>query len=127
MPARCASSGVANNTGRPSTRMLPASGEWTPETILMSVDLPAPFLPSSACRSPAAISKRTPLSAWTPGNDLLMSCSSRTGGMHLLYSPVGVASLAERAASCRGSNSVLEGRFWTTSDCDLDRRLDRDG
>ena len=39
---------------RPRSRISPASGAWTPARILISVDLPAPFSPSSACTSPAA-------------------------------------------------------------------------
>src|SRR5215813_14221792 len=81
MPARCASSGLVNETSRPSMWIVPASGRCTPDTILMSVDFPAPFSPSSACTSPAPMSNLTPFSAWTPENDLLISCSSRTACM----------------------------------------------
>jgi hypothetical protein len=59
----------------------PASGSWTPDMILMSVDLPAPFSPRSACTSPARTSNDTPSSARTPGNDFAMSVSRRTGSM----------------------------------------------
>src|SRR4051812_16869022 len=41
-----------------------------------SVDLPAPFSPSSACTSPSAASKCTPSFATTPGNRFVMSRSS---------------------------------------------------
>src|SRR6185437_1569125 len=41
-----------------------------------SVDLPAPFSPSSACTSPSAASKWTPSFATTPGNRFVMSRSS---------------------------------------------------
>src|SRR3954467_8508088 len=41
-----------------------------------SVDLPAPFSPSSACTSPSAASKWTPSFGTTPGNGLVMSRSS---------------------------------------------------
>jgi hypothetical protein len=34
--------------------MLPASGAYTPVSTLISVDLPAPFWPMSACTSPGA-------------------------------------------------------------------------
>src|SRR4051812_39046421 len=46
-----------------------------------SVDLPAPFSPSSACTSPAAASKSTPSFATTPGNRLVMPLSSTAAGM----------------------------------------------
>src|SRR2546427_1333015 len=38
----------------------------------MSVDLPAPFSPTSAWTSPRRRSKRQPRSAWTPGKSLLI-------------------------------------------------------
>src|SRR5262245_27532401 len=46
---------------------------------LMRVDLPAPFSPSSACVSPARISRPTPFSATTPGKRLTMPLASRNG------------------------------------------------
>ena len=53
--ARCASAGLANRTGlavdRRSCRAWPVT---SPERIFISVDLPAPFSPSSACTSPAS-------------------------------------------------------------------------
>jgi hypothetical protein len=50
-------------TGSPSTRISPASGATAPAMILPSVDLPAPFSPTSAWISPAATSTLTPCSA----------------------------------------------------------------
>src|SRR4051812_21135136 len=80
MPRACASCGWRRDTGWPSMRISPASGRWTPEIVLISVDLPAPFSPSSACTSPARTSKLTPFSARTPGKRLEMPRSSRKGG-----------------------------------------------
>jgi len=40
---------------------------------LISVDLPAPFSPTSACTSPTRRSKETRPSARTPANDLLIA------------------------------------------------------
>ena len=48
------------------------SGGDAPVTILMSVDLPAPFSPTSACTSPARRSNETSRNACTPENDLLI-------------------------------------------------------
>ena len=48
--------------------------------IFISVDLPAPFSPSSTCTSPARSSRSTPSSATTPGNCLRMPRICRTGG-----------------------------------------------
>src|SRR5688572_31569 len=49
--------------------------------ILTSVDLPAPFSPSSACTSPGRRSKLTPSSARTPGKLLAMPFSSKIGSV----------------------------------------------
>ena len=51
----------------------------SPPTIFISVDLPAPFSPSSATTSPACTSRLTPRSACTPGNRLWMPRSWRSG------------------------------------------------
>ena len=65
-PRRTASAVVANRTGSPSSRSSPESGAIAPATILTSVDLPAPFSPSSACTEPARTVKSAPASATTP-------------------------------------------------------------
>src|SRR6266542_1822263 len=64
-------------TSRPATAMVPASGVSAPVTILMNVDLPAPFSPTSACTSPACRSNDTRFSARSPAKDLLMLRASR--------------------------------------------------
>src|SRR6478609_4360612 len=46
-----------------------------------SVDLPAPFSPSSACTSPSATSKWTSSFATTPGNRLVIPRSSTAVGI----------------------------------------------
>src|SRR5438067_1805072 len=46
--------------------------------MFISVDLPAPFSPSSACTSPGRSSKSTRSSATTPGNRFVMPRISRT-------------------------------------------------
>src|SRR4051812_25512892 len=48
--------------------------------IFISVDLPAPFSPSTAWISPSATFKETPSFARTPGYALRMSCSSSLNG-----------------------------------------------
>src|SRR3954454_4416665 len=48
--------------------------------MFISVDLPAPFSPSSACTSPRRRSKSTASFARTPGKRFVMPRSSRTGG-----------------------------------------------
>src|SRR5690606_29222502 len=53
-PAASAAAGDAGAYSSPRRRMWPASGWWTPAIALINVDLPAPFSPSTANRSPAA-------------------------------------------------------------------------
>src|SRR5438094_8834855 len=62
---------------RPATVNVPESALSAPVTILMKVDLPAPFSPTSACTSPAARSNDTPRSACTPANVLVMCAASK--------------------------------------------------
>ena len=66
------------STRFPSKWISPSSRVYAPERILISVDLPAPFSPSSACTWPSRTERLTPSSAFTPGNDLPMSRISRS-------------------------------------------------
>ena len=50
----------------PSNTIDPVSGDEAPEAIFISVDLPAPFSPRSACTSPASTSNETSVRAATP-------------------------------------------------------------
>src|SRR2546428_2900730 len=60
--------------------MSPALGRSAPATMLMSVDLPAPFSPNRTWTSPDLRSKSTRSSACTPGNHLLTPRRRRRGG-----------------------------------------------
>src|SRR5437667_1084277 len=60
--------------------MSPALGRSAPATMLMSVDLPAPFSPNRTWTSPDLRSKSTRSSACTPGNHLLTPRRRRSGG-----------------------------------------------
>src|ERR1700758_3758995 len=75
MPSFIADFGEVISTKRPSILISPRFGRWTPDKILISVDLPAPLSPTKPHTSPAWISKSTPLSAWTPAYHL---CRLRT-------------------------------------------------
>jgi hypothetical protein len=66
MPLAWAAAGDANDTGLPSSSMLPSSGVTTPAMILINVDLPAPFSPSTAWMRPASITSSASCSARTP-------------------------------------------------------------
>jgi hypothetical protein len=65
-PLRTASAVLSNATSRPSRRSVPSSGFTAPATIFTSVDLPAPFSPSSACTEPARTERPAPMRACTP-------------------------------------------------------------
>src|ERR1043166_5033826 len=96
MPARRACSGFSGRNRSPSRWMVPASAWQAPLRIFMSVLLPAPFSPISACTSPAPVAKETFLRAHvapklfrTPaickrgavtGGELSSSCGSRSSG-----------------------------------------------
>ena len=66
MPTSFAACGVGNVTVRPSSAIVPSSGCTTPAMILISVDLPAPFSPSTAWIELRRQAKSTLDSARTP-------------------------------------------------------------
>src|SRR6266566_2618988 len=79
MPCARAVRGFIRIAERPAMVSVPWSIDSAPVTILISVDFPAPFSPTSAWTSPARRSKDTPRSACTPANDLAIdSARSRT-------------------------------------------------
>src|SRR6266850_4287584 len=80
MPAFRASRGEVKRTGSPSTASVPSSGGWTPERVLMSVDLPAPLSPSRQLISPARTARETPSRATTAPKYFEMLRASRSGG-----------------------------------------------
>src|SRR6185437_15597459 len=72
--------GPCRVTCRPLTVSVPLSGWCTPARIFTSVDLPAPFSPSSACTSPPRSVTDPSIRAWTAPNDFAACCSSSAGG-----------------------------------------------
>ncbi len=66
MPARLAAAGLSSTRGWPESSMVPASGLTTPAITLMSVNLPAPFSPSTAWMRPRPHSRRASSRARTP-------------------------------------------------------------
>src|SRR5215831_754081 len=66
MPAARASDGDAKVIGASSSSIRPSSGGTTPAMILIRVDLPAPFSPSTAWMWPARTVRSTPANACTP-------------------------------------------------------------
>ncbi len=68
--------------------------------MFISVDLPAPFSPSSACTSPRRTSNDTSSLATTPGNSLRMPRISRTSSSLTLTAADAIA-VGGRAKSDR--------------------------
>ena len=77
--APSASPGLLKSTTSPSRWISPSSGWWTPAMIFVSVDLPAPFSPTSPWTSPARKASETSASAWTGPKRLLTPCTDTTG------------------------------------------------
>src|ERR1700761_5884249 len=84
IPRLIATDGELISTGCPSIRISPSSGLYSPYRTDISVDLPAPFSPSSACTSPAITSKSTRSLATTEPNFFVIPLSSRAGGLALV-------------------------------------------
>src|SRR4051794_23008116 len=68
----------------------------------MSVDLPAPFSPTSACTSPRRTARLTSEFATTPGNRFVMPRSSMTGG-----SPARAGPSVGAPPGAAGSSAVI--------------------
>src|SRR5580698_10966429 len=87
-PARCRSRGVSlGASATPSSVASPRSARSAPDSIFKSVDLPAPFSPSSACTSPLRTCSSTSSNALTPGNCLQTSRTSKRFGAELTPLP----------------------------------------
>ena len=73
MPAAFDSAVEPKSTSSPRKRSVPASRRCTPATILTSVDLPAPFSPTSAWIEPGATRSVPDRSARTAPKDFSTS------------------------------------------------------
>src|SRR6202140_5602480 len=97
MAAARASLGPANRTFLPSIRNSPSSCGWTPDRILIKVDLPAPLSPSTHVTSPARTSIEMSLSAMTLPKYLLTWRTSSRG--------IPVALMSASSQGARGTPS----------------------
>src|SRR5437773_10989775 len=79
MPSAFASRGLPIVTGWPLTRICPESGGRAPDSVRMSVVLPAPLPPTRPTTSPGYRSMVTPLTARTPPNETWMFRISMSG------------------------------------------------
>src|ERR1700689_726780 len=81
MPCARASRGPRSSTRLPSILTSPLLAAISPPRTRMSVDLPAPFSPTSAWTSPVCTSKSTPRRARTPPKDFVMASSRASSAM----------------------------------------------
>src|SRR5712671_6493777 len=83
--------------------MRPSSGAKRPQRSLTSVDLPAPFWPTSTWTSPRRMARSIRSSASTPGNRLVVPWNSMmSGGEALPRAPTSVFALGAVEASASG-------------------------
>jgi hypothetical protein len=66
MPRATASADDAKKTSSPSSRIWPCVGFSTPAMIFISVDLPAPFSPTSTLTAPLRTEKLARFTATVP-------------------------------------------------------------
>ena len=93
---------VERRTGWPSTASVPSSGGWTPDSVLIRVDLPAPLSPRRQLISPARTVSETPSRATTAPKYFEMLRASRSGVASAADGCVGVASASSwRAPSAQ--------------------------
>src|SRR6185437_13601880 len=80
--------------------------------MFISVDLPAPFSPSSACTSPRRTSRETSSLATTPGNSLRMPRISRTRSSLTAAMLLRNRRRTGNSPALRGSSLLSERRRW---------------
>ena len=120
-PAASDAPGSRGANGSSRSRTSPLSARNTPDMTLTSVDLPAPFSPSSACTSPPRTSKLTSCSACTPANALDRPFAVSSRSRWLIWLSCGIPGLLAggRPAAGWSSRRLAEalssaGRYGTT-------------
>src|SRR3954471_1719962 len=94
---------------RPSSRMRPAVGRSTPVSRLITVVLPAPFGPISACRAPFCTESVTSLVAMMPPNCFTSPCVCSTAA---------ISALCRLAGKPRGQPALYGGRAFGDPRCE---------
>src|SRR4051794_25751119 len=77
----------------------PSDGVYTPERVLISVDLPAPLSPSRQCTSLALTVRETPVSATTGPKNLVTFLTSMRGRTGRDCSTAAMSALPRHAAT----------------------------
>src|SRR5712691_10348630 len=94
IPAACDCLALSKMASSPSSSSRPPSGRWTPARIFTSVDLPAPFSPTSPCTSPAK-SSMCPSSSARTAPKLFWAWSRTSRGWASAFSSVEMEDLLE--------------------------------
>src|SRR5438067_4416177 len=94
IPAACDCFALSKIASSPSRTSRPASGRWTPARTLTSVDLPAPFSPTSPCVSPAK-SSMCPSSSARTAPKLFLAWSRTSRGCGSAFGSVEMEDLLE--------------------------------
>ena len=116
-PSRYELAGCPNGSGWPATATVPASGRWKPERILMRVDFPDPFSPSTACTSPGPIARSTSWRATLAPKRLLSPVTARAGACRPVRSSGHPAFLLARATGASGEAAADYGSFQSLRNC----------
>ena len=121
MPLRCAARGPPSLASLPKRKISPASGRTKPLRILTSVDLPAPFSPSSACTSPgrtasdtssrATVAPKCFLSPTTSNADAPLPLSSTAARQTCRRRPCGTRARGSRTESASQVGCLLTFRY----------------
>src|SRR6202050_5641246 len=99
IPASLAAAGPCSTVGVPLTSSSPLSGWYPPARIFPSVDLPAPFSPTSPCTSPPYRSIEASTIACTAPNALAEFRSDSSGGPVVAVGPWSAPGVGPLAAS----------------------------
>src|SRR5580693_7704356 len=109
-PAASDAPGSRGANGLSRSRTSPLSARSTPDMTLTSVDLPAPFSPSSACTSPPRTSKLTSCSACTPANALDRPSAVSSRSRWLIWLSCGIPGLLAGGRPAAGVVIPAAGR-----------------
>src|SRR3954469_1629353 len=120
MPARARGACAQRVTSRPSNSMRPLLVGSSPLSRLISVDLPAPFVPMTACTSPTCRSSATPLTAARPPKRRV-SPLARSSGVPLVDTRV--SGIAPPAHPCAHADQPLGQQRYERDDREAQAEL----
>src|ERR1700761_4146235 len=123
MPRWRASSTLLGAYVSPLSHIVPESGLWKPQRILISVDLPAPLSPSSPSTSPLRRCRLMSRSALIGPNDFL-TCSTRSTSSWAVCGPTIRSWGTETSATARPRSHPGDVRVERHRDQDRDTEVE---